>query len=115
MSGQVVLSPMPPLIRSAALTSFPDVPASCGLDARLLLADAGLSLRCLDEPDLKVPARSVANLLELAAQRGKEPAFGLRLAESRRLSNLGPLGLLVRDEPTLRDALEAVMHHLHVH
>jgi AraC-like DNA-binding protein len=31
------------------------------------------------------------------------------------LSNLGPLGLLVRDEPTLRDALEAVMRHLHVH
>jgi hypothetical protein len=62
-----------------------------------------------------VPARAIAHLLEMAAERGHEPAFGLRLAESRRLSNLGPLGLLVRDEPTLRDALEAVMHHLHVH
>ena len=106
---------MTALIRSAVLTSFPDLAASCGLDARALLADAGLPQRCLDDPDLKVPARAVAQLLELAARRGKEPAFGLRLAESRRLSNLGPLGLLVRDEPTLRDALEAVMHHLHVH
>ena len=104
-------SPMTALIRSAVLTSFTDVAASCGLDARALLVDAGLPQRCLDEPDLKVPARAVAHLLELAAQRGHEPAFGLRLAESRRLSNLGPLGLLVRDEPTLRDALEAVMHH----
>ena len=106
---------MTALIRSAVLTSFTDVAASCGLDARALLVDAGLPQRCLDEPDLKVPARAVAHLLELAAQRGHEPAFGLRLAESRRLSNLGPLGLLVRDEPTLRDALEAVMHHIHVH
>ncbi len=48
-------------------------------------------------------------------QRGHEPAFGLRMAESRRLSNLGPLALLVRDEPTLRSALEALMHHIHVH
>jgi AraC-like DNA-binding protein len=106
---------MTALIRSAVLTSFPDLAASCGLDARELLVDAGLPQRCLDEPDLKVPARAIAQLLELAAERGKEPAFGLRLAESRRLSNLGPLGLLVRDEPTLRDALEAVTHHLHAH
>ena len=103
------------LIRSAVLTSFIDVAASCGLDARALLVDAGLPQRCLDDPDLKVPARAVAHLLELAAERGHEPAFGLRLAESRRLSNLGPLGLLVRDEPTLRSALEALMRHIHVH
>ena len=106
---------MTALIRSAVLTSFADLAAACGLDARALLVDAGLPQRCLDEPDLKVPARAVAHLLELAAQRGHEPAFGLRLAESRRLSNLGPLGLLVRDEPTLRDALEALMRHIHAH
>jgi AraC-like DNA-binding protein len=106
---------MTALIRSAVLTSFSDLAASCGLNARALLVDAGLPQRCLDDPDLKVPARAIARLLELAAERGHEPAFGLRLAESRRLSNLGPLGLLVRDRPTLRDALEALVHHIHVH
>ena len=106
---------MTALIRSAVLTSFPDLAASCGLDARALLVDTGLPQRCLDEPDLKVPARAIAHLLELTAQRGREPAFGLRLAESRRLSNLGPLGLLVRDEPTLRDALQALVRHIHAH
>lgn len=45
----------------------------------------------------------------------QEPAFGLCLAESRRLSNLGPLALLVRDASTLREALETLMHHMHVH
>ena len=103
------------LVRSAALTHFAEVARGCGLDARALLAEVGLPARCLDEPDLKVPTRQVGALLELAAQRAGEPAFGLRMAESRRISNLGPLGLLVRDEPTLRSALEALVHHIHVH
>lgn len=106
---------MAALVRSAALTHFAELAAACGLDARALVAAAGLPPRCLGEPDLKVPAHLVGQLLEQAAAQAGEPAFGLRLAESRRLSNLGPLALLVRDEPTLRRALEALMQHIHVH
>ena len=106
---------MSALVRSAALTHFPELAAACGLDARALVQAAGLPARCLHEPDLKVPAQRVGQLLEAAAAQAGEPAFGLRLAESRRLSNLGPLALLVRDEPTLRRALEALMQHIHVH
>jgi AraC-like DNA-binding protein len=103
------------LVRSASLTHFAALAAECGLDARALVAEVGLPRGCLDDPDLMVPAWSVQRLLELAAVRGKEPSFGLRLAESRRLSNLGPLGLMVRDEPTLRHVLEALMAGMHVH
>ena len=106
---------MTTLVRSASLTNFRDVAAACGLDARALLGEVGLPARALDEPDLQVSAAAVGRLLELAAARGHEPAFGLRMAESRRLSNLGPLALLVRDEPTLRDVLVALMRHIHVH
>lgn len=106
---------MAALVRSAALTHFAELAAACGLDARALVAGVGLPQRCLSDPDLKVPARGVGRLLEAAAAQAGEPAFGLRLAESRRLSNLGPLALLVRDEPTLRRALEALMRHIHVH
>ncbi|MBL8363526.1 MAG: AraC family transcriptional regulator [Rubrivivax sp.] len=106
---------MTTLVRSAALTHFADVASACGLDARALLAEVGLPARCLDEPDLRVPTARVGALLERAAARAREPLFGLRMAEQRRLSNLGPLGLLVRDEATLRSALEALVHHIHVH
>jgi AraC-like DNA-binding protein len=106
---------MTALVRSAALTHFSELASAYGLDARALVTAAGLPLRCLSEPDLKVPAQRVGQLLEDAAAQAGEPAFGLRLAESRRLSNLGPLALLVRDEPTLRRALEALMQHIHVH
>lgn len=103
------------LIRSAALTNFETVASACGLDARALVAEIGLPARCLAEPDLLLPAGQVSALLELAATRGREPAFGLRMAMSRRLSNLGPLGLLLRDQPTLRHALDALATHIHRH
>ena len=35
--------------------------------------------------------------------------FGLRLAETRRLSNLGAIGLVLREQPTLRKALDAMI------
>lgn len=103
------------LVRSASLTGFATLAAECGIDARALAAQAGLPRNCLDEPDLMIPVLAVGRLLELAAARGREPAFGLRLAEARRLSNLGPLGLLVRDAPTLRHALETLITHIHAH
>ena len=103
------------LLRAAALTNFEAVAGACGLDARALVAEVGLPSRCLTEPDLMVPAGLVNELLERAAARAGEPAFGLRMAATRRLSNLGPLGLLLRDQPTLRLALEALARHIHVH
>ncbi|RZL93043.1 MAG: AraC family transcriptional regulator, partial [Variovorax sp.] len=105
---------MTALVRCTSMTNFAEVAGQYGLDYRSLLAEVGLPLRCLDEPDLKVATSKVARLLELAAERAHEPAFGLRMAESRRLSNLGPLGLLVRDEPTLRSTLEALGRHIHL-
>lgn len=106
---------MTQLVRSASLTGFAELAVACGLDPYALVAEVGLPRRCLHEPDLMVAAPRVGRLLELAAARGREPAFGLRMAESRRLSNLGPLALLVRDEPTLRHALEALVAHIHMH
>ena len=103
------------LVRAAVLTYFDSVATACGLDARALVNETGLPPSCLEEPDLMLPAQRVGALLELAASRGREPAFGLRMAESRRLSNLGPLGLLVRDQPTLRHALGTLIRHMHVH
>ena len=105
---------MTALVRSAALTHFAELASACGLDPLALLARVGLPPRCLSDPDLRIAAHLFGRLLEIAAAEGQEPAFGLRMAESRRLSNLGPLALLVRDEPTLRTALDALMRHVHL-
>jgi AraC-like DNA-binding protein len=41
--------------------------------------------------------------------------FGLRMAEERRISNLGPLAVVLRSQPTMRKALEALRDHTHLH
>lgn len=99
------------LIRSASLTNFAAVARMARLDPARLLAEFGLPRRCLTDPELKVPIDAVRQLLEAAAERSGVEAFGLLMAETRQLSNLGPLGLLVREQPTARLALEAFLRH----
>jgi AraC-like DNA-binding protein len=100
------------LIRSAVLTNFAEVARSVGLDSYRLLADLGLPQRCLLDSDLKVPIDAVRELLERAAQRAGIEALGLLMAETRQLSNLGMVGLLIREQPTVRLALEALLRHV---
>jgi AraC-like DNA-binding protein len=96
------------LIRSASITNYAEVALRCGLDPARMLAEFRLPQRCLRDPELKVPVNAVWRLLEASAQRSGVESFGLQLAEARRLSNLGPLGLLLREQPTLRRALETL-------
>ena len=95
------------LTRSASLSSFGEVARKAGLDPNALLREFDLPLRCLSEPELGIPVDSVRRLLEACADRSGIESFGLRMAEARRLSEMGPLGLLMREQPTLRLALEA--------
>jgi AraC-like DNA-binding protein len=96
------------LIRAASLTNFADVARQTGLSPGRLLSEFGLTERCLHEPELMVPLEAVRQLLEIAADRSRKEAFGLLMAETRRLSNLGPLGLLIREQPTVRLAIDAL-------
>ena len=99
---------MPRLIRSATLNGYVEVARSVGLDPYRMVAAHGLPAACLANPELRIPMTAVARLLEDSAARSARPDFGLRLAERRSLSNLGVLALLVREQPTIRKALEAL-------
>src|SRR5215831_17775225 len=96
------------LARSATLTNYAEVAHHAGLDPLRQLREFGLPQRCLRDPELKVPIDAVRRLLETSGERSGVEAFGLLMAETRRLSNLGPLGLLIREQPTLRLAVEAL-------
>lgn len=106
---------MIPLVRSAVLSNFVEVAISVGLDPYPLVIRAGLSTDCLTERDLWVPVRSVRQLLEDAAAQSGIDSFGLRMAESRRLSVFGELGMAVRDAPTLRHLLGFLFEHMARH
>ena len=102
---------MPSLVRAASLTNYSEVARGAGLDPLRMLADAGLSASVLREPDLMLPADRVGQLLENSAAASGLESFGLRMAESRQLSNLGRVGMLIRDQPTLRDSIAVLVRY----
>jgi AraC-like DNA-binding protein len=102
---------MRPRIRAASLTGYTELAASLGLDAETLAARAGLRLADLDESDRWMPAPAMVRLLELSAQASGCADFGLRMAALRRLGTLGPLSVVLRDEPTLRAALHLLIRY----
>lgn len=103
------------LIRSASLTGFAALARSFGLDPEALAAEVGLPIASLYNPDLRIDAKAVGQVLELAADRARIQNLGLQLAEARALSNLGPVGIIVRDQPTLRKAIEVLQQYLWLH
>lgn len=102
-------------VRSAALTNYADVARSLGLDPFAQLRAAGLDPQCLNNPDLKIPVVRVHALLESSAHAAGVDDFGLRMAMSRRLSNLGLIALAAREEPTVREALQCLQRTMHLH
>jgi AraC-like DNA-binding protein/septum formation topological specificity factor MinE len=99
---------MPELTRSAGLSGFAALVSAYGLDPLALATEARLPAQALSEPDLLVAASSIAALLELAAARTGAEDFGLRLADKRRMSNMGPIALLASMQPTLRQMLAVI-------
>jgi len=98
---------MSQLGRSAGLTGFLEGCRQAGLDAYQLAAEVGLPADALTDPDLRVSVELMGRMFELAAERSGIEDFGLRVAETRRISNMGAVGLVIREQPTLRKAIGA--------
>ncbi len=101
-----------PDIRSACLTNFVEIARSKELDPYALLDRFGIARIALLDPDTRIDTAAVSALLEEAARRSGLADFGLRMAETRQVSNLGPLAFVVRQEPTVRRALQTAAHYL---
>lgn len=96
------------LTRGATLTGYEALARSLGLDPVRMMKSAGLPTATLSDKDTLVSIDAVATLLEASARESGQEAFGLLLAETRRFSNLGVLAAVLREEPTLRAALESL-------
>ena len=102
---------MRPCIRSATLDGFAELAHSLGLDPAHQIAAAGLDVADLAVPDRWVPAAAAAWLLEMSAAESGVEDFGLRMSERRRLATLGPLSVVLREEPDLRSALQLLIRY----
>jgi len=103
-----------PLIRAGALTNFFEVARSLGLNPQPLLQQVKLSRALLEDPDQRVPTSACVALLEAAATTTGCMTFGLRMAESRQLSDFGVISLLISQQPSLRAALATVIRYRHL-
>lgn len=99
------------LLRAAILTGYIEVAQSVGLDPYRVMKSVGLHRLDLSDADTLIPVAAVLELLERSAAAANVDDFGLRMAARRSLAHLGPVGLVAREEPTLRDAIRLFERH----
>jgi AraC-like DNA-binding protein len=103
----------PPLVRSGSLTDYLPLTRSLRIDGPALLRRAGIAPRDLEVPDKWLRAAAVARVLELSARTSGRQDFAVMLAERRRLSTIGPLSVLLREEPDLRSVVRLLSRYEH--
>lgn len=104
---------MPPFVRYATLNRYVELARELGIDPVSLMRVHGLDTSGLANPDRRFPAAAAARLLEETAALTRHDDFGLRLAELRQMSTLGPLSLVLREEPDVRSALTLLLRYEH--
>ena len=104
---------MRPGVRTATLDGYVGLARSAGLDPERILTNAGIAVADLAVLDKWVPAAAVARVLERSANESGLEDFGLRLAGLRRLATLGPLSVVLSQEPDLRSALTLLCRYWH--
>lgn len=100
--------------RVGALDAIPQVLRRFGVDPRPVLSAAGLDATAFDCADNSIPYAAFGRVMDEAARSSRCEHFGLLVGEAWQLSNLGLLGELMRNAPTVGDALRSgiVYHHL---
>lgn len=95
----------PSIIRSGILCDFKRVAIANNLDPFALATLVGIHRSYLEDVDLFLPVRQVIELFEVAALSSGIEDFGFRVGEARGIPDLGPAILILREEPTIRQAL----------
>ena len=101
-------------VRAASLTNFPELFSELGGDPDAALRHAGLRPSVVREQDQLIDVLIAGRLLEDAAASTGCENFGLRMAQSRQVSNFGIVSLLLLHQPTLRKVLTTLIEHVHM-
>lgn len=88
---------------------------SMGHDPVPLLRRYHIAEASLAQDDAWVSLRSATHLLEASAEVTGCGDFGLRLSSHQGIDVLGPLSIVLRNAPTIKDALSDVIRYMFVH
>lgn len=104
-----------PVVRSAILSHYAALAVSMNVDVVAMLDLCRIDRQCLVNPDIPVPIERAADLVASSARAAQCDTFGIRMALARGTPDLGPLNLLLREEPHLRAALRSLKGFFRVH
>ncbi|MGZ8273649.1 MAG: AraC family transcriptional regulator [Burkholderiaceae bacterium] len=100
--------------RVAGFAALPQLIQQLGGDAEAVFAGAGLERSTFSRPDNRVSFAALASVLDRAATNTGCAHIGLLAGRMFHLSNMGVVGELVRNSPTVGAALEALTVHHHL-
>lgn len=102
-------------LRVSVLVRLPEVLRELGADPNAVIAEAGVDPALLRDPENTLAFRSVGALLEHCAQRTDCARLGLLVGQRAEEQALGVIGLLMQHAPSVEEALQGVIRHLHLH
>jgi len=115
MDHRHVLMAMPVAMqRVGGFTELPALIRELGVDPAPVLEQAGLDAGALQDAELRVPYTAIGDLFRIAAHRTRCPHIGLLFGRMWHLSDLGLLGELVDNSPTVGDALRTLTVYQHL-
>ena len=102
---------MLPTVRAVSLTNYVEVARFVGLDPYDMLQRARINPDQLTDPEYRLPAATVNNLLTDSAEASGCMSFALLMVECRTFASLGPVSLLLEHQPTVRAMVEALIRY----
>jgi AraC-like DNA-binding protein len=102
---------MEKVLRAVPLKNYVEVAGRCGLDGVEMLRRHELAPGMIADPEALIPYSNVLRLLEDSAKQSGREDFGLLMAESRKLADLGDVSLVICHQRTLRDALNTAIEY----
>jgi AraC-like DNA-binding protein len=100
-------------VRAVSLNNYIEVARFVGLDPYAMLQQVSILPSQLADPEYRLPARAVRDLLTSSAKSSGCESFALLLAECRTFASLGPLSLLLKHLPNGREMVAAIIEHQH--
>lgn len=102
-------------IRVGPILALPAVLSDLGLRPHRAFAAAKVDPRLFQDPDTRIPLEDVGRLLETCVELTSCNHIGLLVGARFDLGRFGPLGELLRNSPSVGDAVRSLLLHLHLH
>ena len=93
------------MVRASGIRGYVATMRGLGVDPLPLLRRHRISLASLDDDDALLSLRSVVHLLEASAAEADCPDLGLRISQHQDIGILGPLGVVMQNAATAKEAV----------